>query len=100
MCAPGQPTAMPASAAEALTVLEGALDYLNNTNAGSLPAAEQASCLKALERAESKHTAARAAVLAAFTAPRSRTTASIRPGRGSPGRRALPPAPRPAQSAG
>lgn len=68
MCAPGQPTAMPASAAEALTVLEGALDYLNNTNAGSLPAAEQASCLMALERAESKHTAARAAVLAAFTA--------------------------------
>ena len=68
MCAPGQPTATPASAAEALAVLEGALDYLNSASAASLPAAEQVSCLKALERAESKHTAARAAVLAAFTA--------------------------------
>lgn len=68
MCAPGQRTAMPASAAEALAVLEGALDYLNSANAASLPAAEQASCLKAMERAESKHTAARAAILAAFTA--------------------------------
>jgi Domain of unknown function (DUF222) len=68
MCAPGQRTATPASAAEALAVLEGALDYLNSADAASLPAAEQASCLKALERAEAKHTAARAAVLAAFTA--------------------------------
>ena len=68
MCVPGQPAAMPATAAEALTALEGALDYLNGTDAASLPAAEQASCLKALERAESKHTAARAAILAAFTA--------------------------------
>ena len=68
MCAPGQPPAMPATVGEALAVLEGALDYLNRTNAASLPAAGQASALKALERAESKHTAARAAILAAFTA--------------------------------
>ena len=68
MCAPGQPPAVPASAGEALAVLQGALDYLNDTDAASLPAAEQAACLKALERAESKHTAARAAILAAFTA--------------------------------
>ena len=68
MCEPGQPPARPATAGEALAVLEGALDYLNGTNAASLPAAEQASALKVLERAESKHTAARAAILAAFTA--------------------------------
>ena len=68
MCVPGQPPAVPASTGEALAVLAGALDYLNGTDAAALPAAEQASCLKALERAEAKHTAARAAVLAAFTA--------------------------------
>jgi hypothetical protein len=68
MCVPGQPPAVPASTGEALAVLAGALDYLNGTAAAALPAAEQASCLKALERAEAKHTAARAAVLAAFTA--------------------------------
>ena len=79
MCAPGQLSATatpaaratparPGTAAEALAALEGALDYLNEANAASWPAAAQASCLKALERAGSKHTAARAAVLAAFTA--------------------------------
>ena len=76
MCAPGRQSATatpaaparPATAAEALAALEGALDYLNEANAASWPAAAQASCLKALERAGSKHTAARAAVLAAFTA--------------------------------
>jgi hypothetical protein len=34
---------MPATAGEALAALESALDYLNGTNAASLPAAEQAS---------------------------------------------------------
>ena len=68
MCIPGQSAAPPASAAEAITVLAAALDYLNGADVASWPAAEQASCLKAMERAESKHTAARTAILAAFTA--------------------------------
>ena len=73
MCATGQPPATapavptpPGTAAEALEALEGALDYLNEANAASWPAAAQASCLKALERAASKHAAARAGILAAF----------------------------------
>jgi hypothetical protein len=68
MCVPGQAPAAPANIGEALAVLEGALDYLNGMDATAWPAAEQVSCLKALERAESKHTAARAGALAAFTA--------------------------------
>lgn len=64
----GQPPARPATASEALAILDAALDYLTGFDAASLPAAEQASCLTALERAASKHTAARAAILAAFTA--------------------------------
>src|SRR6266496_2894668 len=59
---------MPASAGEALAILDAALDYLNGLDAASRPAAEQASCLAALERAAAKHTAASASVLAAFTA--------------------------------
>jgi hypothetical protein len=56
----------PASAAEALTMLDHALDYLTSADAASLPSAVQAQALRALERAEAKHTAARARVLAAF----------------------------------
>ena len=58
----------PASAAQALTMLDHALDYLTSADAASLPSATQAQALRALERAEAKHTAARARVLAAFTA--------------------------------
>ena len=58
----------PASPAAALVMLEAALDHLNSADVASLPAAAQAECLRVLERAEAKHTAARAAVLAAFTA--------------------------------
>ena len=56
----------PASAAQALTMLDHALDYLTSADAASLPSATQAQALRALERAEAKHTAARARVLAAF----------------------------------
>src|SRR6266566_8400852 len=52
--------------AEALAMLDRALDHLNTADAASLPAAVQAEALRALERAEAKHTAARARVLAAF----------------------------------
>src|SRR5215475_14155445 len=58
----GQPSAV----AEALGMLERALDHLNAADAASLPSAVQAEALRALERAEAKHTAARARVLAAF----------------------------------
>jgi hypothetical protein len=58
----------PATADAALVMLEAALDCLNSADVGSLPAAAQADCLRVLERAEAGHTAARAAVLAAFTA--------------------------------
>ena len=57
---------LPASVAEALAMLDRALDHLNAADAASLPAAAQADVLRGLERAEAKHTAARARVLAAF----------------------------------
>src|SRR5215470_5052253 len=56
----------PSTVAEALGMLERALDHLNAADAASLPSAVQAEALRALERAEAKHTAARARVLAAF----------------------------------
>src|SRR5580658_5427579 len=58
----------PATPAAALAMLEAALDCLNAADMAALPAAAQADCLRALERAEAKHTAARARVLGAFTA--------------------------------
>jgi hypothetical protein len=69
---PATPPAVPAATppltpAAALAMLEAALDTLNAADAASLPGAVQADCLRALERAEAKHTAARATVLAAFT---------------------------------
>jgi hypothetical protein len=64
MCVTGE-SATPAAA---LAMLESALDGLNGADMASLPAASQAECLRVLERAGAKHTAARASVLAAFTA--------------------------------
>ena len=64
MCDPQQPV----SVGTALVTLERALDALNAADVASVPAAVQAQALRALERAEAKHTAARARVLAAFTA--------------------------------
>ena len=59
---------VPGSALDALAMLDRALDYLNAADVASLPADTQAAALKSLEAAEAKHTAARAAVLSAFTA--------------------------------
>jgi hypothetical protein len=52
----------------ALVMLDRALQTLATADAASLPTALQAQALRALERAEARHTAARARVLAAFTA--------------------------------
>jgi hypothetical protein len=57
-----------ASVAGALVMLDRALDALNATDAALLPAVTQAETLRALERAEAKHTAVRARMLTAFTA--------------------------------
>jgi hypothetical protein len=64
VCDPQQPVSVGA----ALVTLERALDALNAADVASVPAVVQAQALRALERAEAKHTAARARVLAAFTA--------------------------------
>ncbi len=56
------------SAAQALDLLDGALAYLSAADAAQLPAVIQARCLTALERADARATAARASILAAFTA--------------------------------
>jgi hypothetical protein len=62
MCEAGQPPTPVA----ALAMLDAALDCLSRTDLAALPTALQADCLRALERAEAKHTAVRAGVLAAF----------------------------------
>src|SRR5690242_2736672 len=58
----------PANVAEALSMLDRALGALATADASSLPTPVQAHALRALERAEACHTAARAQILAAFTA--------------------------------
>jgi hypothetical protein len=60
----------PGSVAEALGMLHTALDYLNSCDPASVPAVTQAGALRGLSAVEAKHTAARSAVLAAFTAQR------------------------------
>src|SRR5215472_13869721 len=61
--------AVPASTGEAVAMALAGLRWLAAAaDPASLPAAEQADCLRGLERVLSVHTAARAAVLAAFTA--------------------------------
>ena len=57
----------PATVAEALAMLDRALVALNAADAASLPTPVQAQALRALERAEARHTAVRAQILAAFT---------------------------------
>lgn len=57
----------PVGVAGALAMLDRALQALNATDAASLPTAVQADALRALERAQARHTAARAQILAAFT---------------------------------
>ncbi len=57
----------PASATEALGMLESALGYLSAADATAMAAETQARCLQALERATAMGTAARTSILAAFT---------------------------------
>jgi hypothetical protein len=59
---------LPGSVTEALALLDSALDHLNSADVASLPAQVQAEALRALGRAEAKHTAARSRVLSAFAA--------------------------------
>ena len=68
MCLPGQPPAAPATAGEALSAISAGLDYLNAADVASLTSAEQAGCLRVLEQATARHTAARSKILAAFRA--------------------------------
>ena len=58
----------PASVEAGLAMLDRALDVLNAGDVASLPAAAQARALRMLERAEAKHTVARARILTAFAA--------------------------------
>jgi hypothetical protein len=57
-----------ASVDDAMDMACAALGYLAQADCASLPAVVQARLLRQLERAESRHTAARARVLSAFTA--------------------------------
>jgi Domain of unknown function (DUF222)/HNH endonuclease len=68
MCLPGQQPAEPESVADAAAMAQAGLAFLATADTASLTTAEQAECLRALERTESIHTAARAKVLYAFTA--------------------------------
>ena len=58
----------PADAREALDMVRAGLGYLAAADAAQLSAATQAECLRGLERAGSVLTAARASMLAGFTA--------------------------------
>ena len=58
----------PASASEALEMVQAGLGYLAAADATAMPAETQAWCLQMLERAHAMGTAARTSVLAAFTA--------------------------------
>ena len=58
----------PATAREALDMVRAGLGYLAAADAAQLPAATQAECLRELEQHDAMATAARAFLLAAFTA--------------------------------
>ncbi|MGN6172009.1 MAG: hypothetical protein ACTHPS_03500 [Streptosporangiaceae bacterium] len=77
----------PATVADALAMLDRALAALAGADAGSLPTAVQAQALRALERAEARHTAARPGSWRR-SPPRTGTSATARavPGRGCGGR--------------
>ena len=59
---------VPASAREALDMVRAGLGYLATADAAQLPAATQAEALRELEQHDAMATAARAVLLAAFTA--------------------------------
>jgi Domain of unknown function (DUF222) len=67
MCTATGPAA-PADTGQALAMVRAGLGYLAGCDAGSLGTAAQAEALIGLEGAEAQHTAARAKILAAFTA--------------------------------
>jgi hypothetical protein len=67
MCTRNEP-ATPSSPAQALAMLHASLGYLAACDAANLGTAVQAEALAGLEQAEARHTAARARILAAFTA--------------------------------
>jgi len=58
----------PASASEAMDMVQAGLSYLAAADAAQLPAETQAECLRRLERTDAISTAVRASFLAAFTA--------------------------------
>jgi hypothetical protein len=58
----------PASASEAMEMVHAGLGYLSAADATAMAAETQARCLQMLEQAHSMGTAARASILAAFTA--------------------------------
>ena len=62
------PALAPASAGEAIEMMHAGLGWLAAADAAQLGAGTQAWCLRALEQAAAVGTAARASVLAAFTA--------------------------------
>ena len=62
------PPFAPASASEAIEMMHAGLGWLAAADAAALGAQTQAWCLRALEEAAAAGTAARASVLAAFTA--------------------------------
>jgi Domain of unknown function (DUF222)/HNH endonuclease len=68
MCAPGQASARPATAAQAVAMAQAGLSWLATADATVLTTGEQADALRGLERVASMHTAAQARVLAAFAA--------------------------------
>ena len=67
MCTQTQP-AVPSSTAQALAMVRAGLGYITSCDAASLGTPVQAEALIGLEQAEAQHTAARAKMLAAFTA--------------------------------
>src|SRR5260221_9891033 len=64
---PGHPPAPLASTGQALAALQDALAFLATTDATALTTAEQADCLRGLQRAESVRIAAQTAMLNAFS---------------------------------
>jgi hypothetical protein len=67
MCTLNEP-AVPSSAAQALAMVRAGLGYLTSCDAAELSTPVQAEALIGLEQAEAQHTAARARLLAAFSA--------------------------------
>jgi hypothetical protein len=67
MCTLSEP-AVPSSTAQALAMLHASLGYLTSCDAAELGTSVQAEALIGLEQAEAQHTAARAKMLAAFSA--------------------------------